>query len=370
MGPWGDSRLPLANVTQVTPVWLTDVLRAGGYLPQGEVVAVGATGQGQQLAGGPGFLPDSVLEIGYSGDAPPAAPQRLYLKVGSDLSHPLAGQREIAFYTAIAPQMPVPPAVHCYDAAYDVEKGNYHLLLEDVSASHRVAHPEEPVSRADATLMLDALAKLHTYWWDHMWLGQEIGTWPTAESIRADFDRLAGAWAGYTEFVGDRISAEQWAMYYQVLSHYPAILQQRMAERKNLTIVHNDAHAGNFLLPREAARQRVYLVDWQQWSIGVGPWDAAYLIALFWPAERRAVMEQSLVQEYHARLQAYGGLEYDWETCWRDYRLGAIGNLLVPLWAWVDGTWTEHTSHHRWRQVEMATRAFEDLKCAELLGKR
>jgi hypothetical protein len=200
-----------------------------------------------------------------------------------------------------------------------------------------------------------------------MWLGEGVGTWPTAESIESDFERLAGAWAGYRAFVGDRLSAGQWATVQQVWDRYPAIVKQRLAEGENLTVVHNDAHAGNFLLPREAAQQGVYLVDWQQWGIGVGPGDVAYLIALSWSAEQRAAMEKSLVREYHARLQAYGGVDYDWPACWHDYRLGAIGNLLVPIWAWMDGTWTEHSSHHRWQQVEMAVRAFEDLGCAELL---
>jgi hypothetical protein len=114
---------------------------------------------------------------------------------------------------------------------------------------------------------------------------------------------------------------------------------------------------------------RIRLVDWQQWGIGVGPWDAAYLLALFWPPERRAELEQPLMQTYHGRVQAYGGMEYDWQACWHDYRLGAIKNLLVPFWAWADGTWTEHAEPHRWGQFERATCAFQNLNCEELLGE-
>jgi molecular chaperone DnaK (HSP70)/HEAT repeat protein len=361
-----ESWAPLTEIAQVTPGWLTGVLRERGYLPQGEVVAVEAAVQDP--------LGAYHLQVAYSADVPPSVPRRLYLKIGGGSTFAGAGEQEIALYTQVAPQMAVPPAVHCYDAAYDAATGGYHLLLEDLSATHRHVRREDAISRQDVEWMLDVLARLHAYWWDHMWLGGDIGTWPTEEAMRADSDRLSAAFPGYVAFLGERLPAAQgaspdWGRAYQrILTHFPDVWAQRIAGHRDLTVVHNDAHAGNYLLPREPEQDRAYLVDWRQWSIGIGPCDLATLIVSLWPPERRAELEQTTVRDYHARLRAYGGMEYDWEACWRDYRLGAIQNLLVPLRAWADGTWAEGGGQQHWEQLERAVLAFQDLHCEELLG--
>jgi hypothetical protein len=74
-------------------------------------------------------------------------------------------------------------------------------------------------------------------------------------------------------------------------------------------------------------------------------------------------MEQALVKHYHNRLLAYGIQGYNWETCWHDYRLYTIRNLLVPLRAFHYGHWAPH----RWAQIEKGFMAYADLNCADLL---
>lgn len=123
-----------------------------------------------------------------------------------------------------------------------------------------------------------------------------------------------------------------------------------------------DASSGEKSRPCRPNRQR-HLVDWQQWGVSAGPHDVAYMIALFWYPERRQRMERDLLRRYHRRLLEGGVTGYGWDDCWRDYRLFAIRNLLVPLWAWVYGHW----GFHRWMQVEKAMLAFQDLECEELL---
>jgi thiamine kinase-like enzyme len=287
------------------------------------------------------------------------------LKLDDGATDKLAGKQEVTFYTSIAGSMPDPPAVPCYHAAYDSESGAYHLLLEDVSETHRTVHPEEPALRRDMEHILDALARLHAYWWNHPRLGEEIGTLPTAEWIEQDFEKLGNAFAGFVDFLGDRLSEKRRDIYEQVLARFPDALGQHLTHHQRLTVVHNDAHTGNFLLPREPETQASYLVDWQQWGAYNGTRDVAYLIALFWYPERRARMEQTLVREYHNQLQAYGVTGYDWDACWNDYRHHAIENLFVPLWAWIyqGRNW----GYHRWHQLEKAMLAFEDLGCVEFL---
>jgi hypothetical protein len=354
----------LTSIDQVTPEWLTRVLRERGVLDRGMVVAVHPSDPRSVSGGGPGFRPSNRLQASYSADAPPSAPSRLYVKMYDGAFWKSAGQREVAFYASIAAAMPDPPAITCYDAAYDAETGAYHLLMDDVSETHRVVEREAPARKPDAERMVDALARFQAYWWGHGWLAE-------VESVDAWFIRGEEAvdFPGFADYMGDRLSAERRRTYERVLASLPGLLARRLAAKDPLTLVHDDAHTWNFVLPLDEDGGRVYLVDWQQWGVSAGPHDVAYLITLFWYRERRARMEQDLVRRYHGRLLAHGVTGYDWDACWRDYRLFAVRNLMVPLWAW---TWARSQGRkdwgfHRWMQFEKSMQAFWDLGCAELL---
>lgn len=356
---------PLVSTDQIAPEWLTHILRRSGHLARGHVVSIARLGEDASSIDGPGFFKNNRMEIYYSPDATPSVPTRLYLKAQDGAVHKSAGAREVAFYLSVAAQMPYPPAPICFDAAYNPDSGAYHLLLEDVSETHRTVHPEEPATQNDVESMLDALARLHAHWWGHQKLGQSVGTVPTPEEIRDSFGQLEAAFPRYVDYLGDRLSVERRRIYEKVLERYPDVAIHRFAQRERLTVVHDDAHAGNFLLPRHAGEQRLFLIDWQQWGIHVGLHDVAYLIALFWYPERRARLEEWAVRNYHTRLCRYGVDAFDWPTCWGDYRLQAIENLLVPFWAWIFQG--ERWGFHRWHQLEKAMLAFQDLKCEDYL---
>ena len=356
----------IARAEQVTPTWLTRALRESGYLDRGEVLAVRPASPGSAGAGGPGFRPSHRLEASYSSDAPPSAPTRFYLKAIEGRTDKLAGKREVAFYTSIATAMPNPPAVTCYHAAHDAETGTYHLLLEDVSETHGVVvEREAPATRPEAESMVDALAWLHAHWWNDPRLEGETGL--------VDATLAKGEWmfdfAGFVDYMGDRLSSQRRSIYERVLAALPGLLRKRLTAEKGLTLVHEDAHVWNFLLPWDRGAGRVYLVDWAQWGVSAGPHDVAYMITLFWYPYRRARMEQDLVRRYHNRLVEYGVADYDWDACWQDYRLFTIRNLLVPLsaWEWARSIERGYWGFHRWMQFEKGMLAFQDLECAELL---
>ena len=161
---------PIGSADQITPEWLTQIFRQSGHLNQGHVISVAAQSSQSNSAEGPGFQSSNRLEIKYSLDATPSAPPRLYLKVEDGALH--KGGREVAFYDSVAAQMSYSPAPICFDAAYDSESGAYHLLLEDVSETHRTVHPEEPATGNDIARMLEALARLHAHWWGHQQIGR------------------------------------------------------------------------------------------------------------------------------------------------------------------------------------------------------
>ncbi len=356
----------IQSVDQITVEWLNAALQEFGV--RDRVIAIRPAAQ-TELQGGPGIRPRNFFTAEYSQHTPDDAPRRFYLKAHDGRFSSQAGALEIAFYTRIATEMNAKeyctsPAPICYHTAFDPITGAYHLLLEDLSATHQVVHPEFPASKEDTECMLSVLARFHTFWQGDARLGGEFGIAPNIDDITADFHRFRQVFPGYLDYLGDRLSLKRRRIYELVLDRYPVKLMERLDDRSKLSIVHNDAHAGNFLLPR-AAESNCYIVDWEQWSVGASMADIAYLIALFWYPERRQRMEKDLVKFYRQRCLEYGLSGYSWEACWDDYRFFAINNLLVPLWAWISSG--ERLGWHRWHQIEKAMLAFEDLNCNEFL---
>jgi hypothetical protein len=130
-----------------------------------------------------------------------------------------------------------------------------------------------------------------------------------------------------------------------------------------LTITFEDVHAGNFLYPRDPAKDTLRSIDWEQWGINIGPHDLAYMMGLFWFPERRARLEFPLLQRYHRRLVEHGVEGYLWDDCWYDYRLSIIQHLFTPIWQWAHGTPPDIW----WNHLERINCAFQDLNCQELL---
>ncbi len=55
-------------------------------------------------------------------------------------------------------------------------------------------------------------------------------------------------------------------------------------------------------------------------------------MALHWYPERRARLEASLLERYHAGLCTYGVIGYWLDRLWEDCRLSVLGQLSVPVW--------------------------------------
>jgi hypothetical protein len=125
----------ITNLEQVTPEWLTAVLTHSGALTQGTVTAVTAA------AGRGNWSESGSLQLEYSPDAQGERPSRLFLKmVNADTGDgEFFGSSEVDYYLRDYLDVPDAPLLRCYDGRYAAAIHRYHLLLEDVSASHTVA---------------------------------------------------------------------------------------------------------------------------------------------------------------------------------------------------------------------------------------
>jgi hypothetical protein len=304
------------------------------------------------------------LHLSYEGAAE-NAPEFLILKMGhldSAGRSTYANRREIAFYRDIATSLPAGVVPRCFDVVESTDTTPWHLLLEDLSDSHFIAteHPLPP-SKEQCESIMTAWAKFHAAWWDDPRLGTSVGTWPAAdwEEYLPIFARQL---ADFTDQFGRFMSPERRALYEQFLDPGSRLLA-RLHARRNLTLVHGDAHWWNCFLPR-SGNSNVRLIDWEGWRINTATTDIAYMMAMLWYPEMRHRLERPLLDLYHATLLAHGVRGYDRHALDDDYRLSVLWLILRP----VGQAAFNIPPRVWWPNLERIFLAVDDLGCRDLLA--
>lgn len=334
----------ITSVEQVTTEWLTSVLAASGGLTQGAVgsVALG-TGEGNWSA-------NAILTVSYTDDARGQLPRCLFLKmVNADIGDDeFFGDSEVTYYTRDYVDVKNAPLLHCYDAAYSHELNRYHLLLDDVSATHVEAAEKEPTLEYGLALA-EGLAALHARWWGARGLGQAGAPIHGAGHIRRFVD-IAEPGVGH---ILERFSAElepHWPdALHELYARHPQAMIERTRDDNGFTLIHGDAGQTNILVPEEGARP-LYLIDRQpfDWSLTtwLGVYDLAYAMVLDWDVEKRRQFEIPVLKRYHAHLVKNGVADYSQVQLYDDYRLcvamgvyiateycrGGVNERRIPVW--------------------------------------
>lgn len=358
-------KTPLSDLSQASAEWLTQTLTASGCLTRGRVARVirdirRQSNYSMMARLQVSYTSDAAGDDGVSGDR---LPTTLLLKFNSPgrtvRSTPSFEPREVEFYNTVAPAMRHSPSARCHDAAYDAQSGGFHILLEDLSATHACAGKVLPPTQAACGRMVDSLARFHAAWWNDARLGTHIGK-PFREERRSRHAATNTMVIGkFLARLGDRISSARREVLHTLCMAYPRLLEQQGAGP--LTLTHGDTHAQNFLVSGANADCRI--IDWQAWEIAPATDDLAFMMALQWHAERRGRLEQELLRLYHRALCAAGVSSYTWETCWSDYRLSVIKQLCTPIYVSSYGVkpagW--------WNNLEYVFAAYEDLGCAQIM---
>jgi aminoglycoside phosphotransferase (APT) family kinase protein len=303
------------------------------------------------------------LHLTYADPAGADLPGRLVLKravPAADGALPPPAH-EADFYARAAPTLPSPPVPRCVGVAQPSADGAGYILVEDLRATHRSVAGTFPPDADGAAAAVDALARIHAARWE----AADAATWPgglhTEASLREMVGGIAAHLPAFLDAAGSGLSAEDRALYERVFSS-PLRPWLRLVDGRALTLAHGDAHAGNFLFPRDPAGE-VYLIDWELWHADVGARDLAFMMALYWTPERRAGLERPLVRRYLERLEAAGVTGYGWDELWADYRRCAVRNLTVPILFWRRGM-----PEAMWRErLACAVAACRDLDADELL---
>lgn len=333
----------LTQPSHATPEWLTRVLAGSGALTSGAVTSVDVdTGQGN-------WSTNARLALRYTPGTEGELPERLFLKlVQADLGDESFGPSEVHYYKRDYVGVSGAPLLRCYAAAYSDGQRRYHLLLEDVTATHVPAGTKAPTLEYGLALA-EGLATLHAAWWGERRLAQAAAPMHSAEHIR----RFVAIAEPGVEHILSGFAAElrpHWPETMRaVFAGHPDRLIARAQSTAGFTLIHGDAGDTNILVPRAGDRP-LYLIDRQpfNWSLTtwLGVYDLAYALVLDWPIEARRRLERPVLRHYHACLQRHGVENYAWDSLYDDYRLsvatcvcvaveycrGGVDERWVPVW--------------------------------------
>jgi hypothetical protein len=305
------------------------------------------------------------LGLTYDGQSV-GAPASVILKTGlPERLDPAwnGGPQEVEFYTRIAPDLPSGIVPRCFDAQSDPESHAWHLLLEDLTDTHSLATrwPLPPTQKQCETI-LAASARFHATWWDDPRLGVSVGRWPDSGHVARLLRDMEAKYAQFANRLADNLPPERRALFQRFFEAVPR-LAERVGSRRNVTIVHGDLHVWNLFLPRDGSGD-VRLFDWDSWRLNISTSDLAYMMAMHWYPDRRAHMEQPLLDHYHSTLLEHGVSGYDRRALDDDYRLSVLLLIMRPVWQMVSDIppliW--------WNNLERILLAVDDLGCRELLG--
>jgi thiamine kinase-like enzyme len=274
------------------------------------------------------------------------------------------GQREVLFYNEIASATPARIVPRCFEASWDEDTGAWHILLEDLTESHFFATEWPlPPTLAQCESIMEARARFHAAWWDHPRLGVDVSRWGDDVAATDRFLRsLAEQFEKFCSRFADLMPAHRRKLYERLLDRAPHLLQHDRS-RKNVTLIHGDAHVWNCFLPRDSSDD-VRLIDWEVWRIDAGAVDLAYMMAIHWYPDRRGQMERPLLDRYHATLLRHGVSGYDRRALDDDYRLSVLWHITTPIWQAANNmpprVW--------WNNLERVLLAANDLGCSGLLA--
>lgn len=339
----------ITQTDEITAHWLTQILSGSGALTSGAVERAEIVRE----LNPPMSVAACIVHVKYSADATGNLPERFFFKIGRR-------PPEVAFYQHIAPRLHNMPVVHCYHAHFANKLGISNLLFDDISESHYMLRGGLPATREVSLRLATMLAALHRQWWQHPDLAPNGRHAPILDNLTGFV--LKQVQAQFSEFVdlcADRLSDKRRRWYERILAGWPFPLwQSRLAQHRGVTLVHGDTHAGNFSFPHDATRP-IFLLDWGLWHINLPTYDLAYMLALRMYPERRARMEDEMLEQYHAALDLD---DYDVAQLREDYRLSVVYHTLWPIF------WHRFTPDSIWFQhLEQIMSAFDDLGCEELL---
>ena len=316
----------LRHASDVTPEWLTDVLRQAGALTQGVAVRSFET-----APIGTGQMADTT-RFTLTLDEPGAGPAHVVGKFASadDQSRGTglalrAYEIEVRFYREVAARIGARvPAV--YLAEVEPDTGWFTLLMEDIAGAAQ-GDQIAACSPDIAAAVLDEMAGLHAPCWEAPELeGLEWLNRATPESDAFLLALVPSLLPGFLERYADTLAPEHQEVCRLFVEHLPAYLRLRGGPR---TASHGDFRLDNLLFQPDNPRPVV--VDWQTAAWGGASVDVAYFVGGCLGTEDRRAHEQELLAHYHDALRRRGVRDYSLARLRADSRRDTFAGILMAI---------------------------------------
>jgi hypothetical protein len=318
------------DIAELTPAYLTEVLRYGGHLPNGSVKTVEAT----PLGAGVGFVGQLArLSMSYDGESG-GLPDAMVAKfpIVDPVAQYLA--KMYGFYTTEA---------GCYQQASTIglgvptpvtylsevsEDGAATLILMEDLSDARMADQVAGADLDDACAVIDAAAQLHATWWEsprldeltwlrplnnpaYMGVGdQYVQSWPAFAEMFADAPAVALE-------VGERIGPQLASTYDWIMANRPT------------TLAHTDFRLDNFFFGRADAP--VTIIDWQLTVRSSGAFDVGYFIVESMTTDMRREHGDALLRRWHRGLVDRGVVGYTIDDAYADFHESVMLQMSIPV---------------------------------------
>jgi aminoglycoside/choline kinase family phosphotransferase len=359
----GNGQVP-GGPGDITPEWLTGVLREGGHLPEGVVSAVAL----EPIAADRGFT-GVVSRIRPTYDGAAGAPASLVAKLPTARRESPSAYRlaqgisaeaarrhfercatEVAFYREVAPDggCAVPRVYH---AVTDPERLSIVLLLEDLSAGTD-GDGLAGCTPAQAKALLEAVAPLHARMWQRPAPGWAA---PFVTDPLANQQSYASRVEPFLARHGPALSPEVRGLLRRLQSNYAAVLAE--LNRTPHTLMHGDLHLDNVVFFDDPDTDRPAVVlDWQGVRRGPAAVDVASMLFEALNADDRREAEEWLLRHYLALLSVNGVANYSLGQLRKDCRLALLCQVVGKV-GWLADTDPDELSS---REQDLLAAAFGD----------
>ena len=364
------------TVDEITPEWMTRVLRESGAIWDSSVESVEVENIGEDLGA---WSDVNRLVLHY--DSPEStAPRSLVAKSGLRsealdripafrIAVANINARESRFYRELAPNCGLGTPRH-YFSSFDMETAEVIYLLEDVGHLRSIDQ-EEDCSLDDGRAALLALANMHGSWWGgeqlaaRSWL-RDHGTPGPPEHARSNFEQNIDP---FLKISGNHAPVGIEGVARKFLPKLVDVATE-MATTP-VTLAHGDFRSGNlFFDDSPDAEHRVVAFDWQTAGRVRCADDVSYFLLMSFGVASRRKHEHQLLSEYHAALLDRGVADYTYEEFLNDVRLSLL--LTMARRIRVAGTRTEailSSEKTRVNEMEMVDRLqmIIDWNCDEVI---
>ena len=276
----------------------------------------------------------------------------------------LGYRSEVEYYARVADRMsiPVPPCFY----SRDLRRRSRFRPRARRHGARGARRSDRRMQRAGGGLAVEALAGLHgPSWCDPEWMDLAGIAMPKPgdDAAAGGLGEISQMAAGIlVDKLGGDISAEDQETLTAAMS---LVTPWLMAEPERYALMHGDYRLDNMLFDPD--RTRITVVDWQTVGIGLPGSDLAYFTATSLDPDVRSDIEQDLVGQYHRALLGYGITDYDFDTCWRDYRLGVVQAPLLTGLGFAFAASTERGDEMMLTMLHRGCRAIRELETLDLI---